>query len=103
GGSRGHHRRRPDRHGPAGRLPPLHGCGGRRRSAYSTPAVVGRLTRAPSRATIPSGEAPEMEETAPATATPRTASEYRAAIAAMIAELRRMNEHMDRNRIEIER
>jgi uncharacterized coiled-coil DUF342 family protein len=38
-----------------------------------------------------------------ATPTPRTAAEYRAAVDAMIMDIRRMHERMDRNREEINR
>jgi hypothetical protein len=44
-----------------------------------------------------------MEERIASSRAPRPAPEHRAAIDELLAEIRRMNEHMDRNREEIER
>lgn len=44
-----------------------------------------------------------MEEHITLSREPRTAAEYRAAVDAMIAEMWRMNERMDQNRVEIDR
>jgi peptidoglycan hydrolase CwlO-like protein len=48
-------------------------------------------------------EAIEINETAPATRAPQTAADYRAAIDAIIAEIRRMNEQSEQTWNEIER
>jgi peptidoglycan hydrolase CwlO-like protein len=48
-------------------------------------------------------EAIEIDETAPATRAPQTAADYRAAIDAIIAEIRRMNEQSEQTWNEIER
>lgn len=44
-----------------------------------------------------------MEERITLSREPRTAAEYRAAVDAMIGEMKRMNERMDQNRVEIDR
>jgi peptidoglycan hydrolase CwlO-like protein len=42
-----------------------------------------------------------MDESISATPTPKTAAEYRAAVDAMVRDIRRMHARMDRNREEI--
>jgi peptidoglycan hydrolase CwlO-like protein len=48
-------------------------------------------------------EVGEMDETASVTDAPRTAADYRAAIEAMLTEIRRSNEQSERTWSEIER